>query len=267
MKTEYNLQDICNQVINVAKKAGAFIKGERKNFTIDRVEVKSMNNLVSYVDKEAEKIIVENLMPLIENAGFITEEETIHQDKKEFNWVIDPLDGTTNFIHNIPCYAVSIALLKGNEILVGVVYEINMNECFYAWKNGGAYMNGEKIEVSKTPVLAQTLLATGFPYYDYRRLANYMGLFNDLMQSTRGVRRLGSAATDLVYTACGRFDAFYEYSLHIWDVAAGILIVLEAGGKVNDFKGGNNYLSGKELCASNGLIHNELLKKIGIYFK
>jgi len=262
-----NLQHICLQVCEIAKKAGHFIKTERKNFKPEMVEIKALNSLVSYVDKESEKMIVEDLSILLPEAGFETEEETIDKKGERFKWIIDPLDGTTNFIHGIPTYAVSLALMDNDEIVVGVIYEVNMDECFYAWKNGGAYLNGEKISVSRVDKLNQSLLATGFPYYDYSRLDNYLNLFTDFMRSTLGVRRLGSAATDLAYVACGRFDAFYEYSLHSWDVAAGILLVQEAGGKVNDFRGGKNYIFGKELCASNGMVQQEMLDKIAFYFK
>lgn len=253
-----NYQEICLKVCDIAKQAGAFIRAERNKITAHQVEVKSLNSLVTYVDKTSEKMLVEALQQLLPEAGFITEEETIDKKSENLSWIIDPLDGTTNFIHGVPCFSVSIALMEKGKVVIGVIYEVNLNECFYAWKNGGAFLNGIKINVTTTTNISDTLLATGFPYYDYEHIQSYLNLLAELMEKTRGIRRLGSAATDLAYVACGRFDAFYEYSLHAWDVAAGALIVQEAGGKVTDFEGGNNYIFGKEINASNGYIHQEL---------
>lgn len=253
-----NYQEICLKVCDIAKQAGSFIRAKRNKILAHQIEVKSLNSLVTYVDKTSEKMLVEALQKLSPEAGFITEEETIHKKSESLIWVIDPLDGTTNFIHGIPCFSVSIALMEREEVVVGVIYEVNMDECFYAWKNGGAFLNGNKINVTTTKNLSDTLLATGFPYYDYKHMRSYLKILSELMEKTRGIRRLGSAATDLAYVACGRFDAFYEYSLNAWDVAAGALIVQEAGGKVTDFDGGNNYIFGKEINASNGHIHQEL---------
>ena len=145
---------------------------------------------------------------------------------------------------------------------MGVILEINLNECFYAWQGGGAYLNGEKIQVSKSEKLKDTLLATGFPYYDYGKMDAYLNLLKELMEKTSGLRRLGSAATDLAYVACGRFDGFYEYGLSPWDVAAGIILVKEAGGKVTDFSGQNNFLFGGEILAANSEVFKELLDVI-----
>jgi myo-inositol-1(or 4)-monophosphatase len=253
-----NYQEICLKVCEIAKQAGAFIRAERNKIVAHQVEVKSLNSLVTYVDKTSEKMLVEALQELLPDAGFITEEETINKKSENLSWIIDPLDGTTNFIHGVPCFSVSIALMEEGKVVIGVIYEVNLDECFYAWKNGGAFLNGEKINVTTTKKLSDTLLATGFPYYDYERMQSYLKLLAELMEKTRGIRRLGSAATDLAYVACGRFDAFYEYSLHPWDVAAGVLIVQEAGGAVTDFEGGDNYIFGKEIIASNGYIHQEL---------
>lgn len=255
---QLNLSFITEQITLVAKQAGAFIKTERTKFNRSDIEVKGQNDFVSYVDKTAERIIVGGLENLIPEAGFITEEKTINKQGLEYNWVIDPLDGTTNFIHSVPCFAVSIGLLYQEEIIAGVIYEINLDECFYAFKNGGAFCNGNKINVSPANKLKDSLLVTGFPYYDYSKLDEYMNLFRYLMQHTHGLRRLGSAATDMAYVACGRFDAFYEYSLKPWDVAAGIIIIKEAGGAICDFKGGSNFLFGQEIIASNNGIFNEL---------
>lgn len=257
-----DLKKLTNDVSVVAKEVGIFILQECAKITAHDIETKSQNSLVTYVDKTAEKKIIEVLTQLIPEAGFIAEEGTSDKKGETYNWIIDPLDGTTNFIHGIPTYCVSIGLLKDNELVLGVIYEPNRDELFYAWLNGGAYLNGKPIHVSKTEALCDSLLATGFPYYDYKRLEAYMDILKWLMHNSRGVRRIGSAAIDLAYVACGRFEAFYEYSLNPWDVAAGAIIVKEAGGSVTDFKGENNYLFGSEIIASNKLMEAELLDKI-----
>jgi myo-inositol-1(or 4)-monophosphatase len=261
-----HLKEVTHQVINIAKEAGAFIREQRKTFTPDKIELKGLNDLVSYVDKSAEQIIVAALQQVLPDAGFITEEKTINQVGERYNWIIDPLDGTTNFIHGLPVYSVSIALQEYDELVLGVVYEINQDECFYAWKNSKAYLNGEPISVSATPTIDKCLLATGFPYYDFTKQPAYIGLFTELMRNCHGLRRLGSAAVDLAYTACGRFDGFYEYNLNAWDVAAGIVIVRQAGGEIVNFKGGSEVLNTRELLATNGKITGEMLATIQKYF-
>ncbi len=247
----YNLKAICDEVCILAKNVGNFINEERPSFTSDKVEVKGKNDFVSYVDKHAEQMIVKRLQELIPDAGFIVEEGTIENRGDVYNWIVDPLDGTTNFIHGLPCFAVSIALMKNDELVIGVIYEINLKECFYAWEGSKAYLNGIEITVSNTERVEDMLVATGFPYYDYSRIDEYMNLLTYFMKNTRGLRRMGSAATDLAYVACGRFDGFYEYCLQPWDVAAGAFIVTRAGGKVSDFKGAGNYLFGREIIAGN----------------
>lgn len=260
------LQELCNTTIEIAKKVGSYIRNERNQFGKYNYEVKSHNSFVTKVDKEAERIIVNGLEQIIPEAGFIAEEGTSEKTSENYNWVIDPLDGTTNFIHGLPIFAVSIALMHKQEIVLGVVYEINNDECFYAVKNGGAFMNGQEIHVSKTPTLKDALLATGFPYYDYDKLESYTKLLGHFAKTSQGLRRFGSAATDLAYVACGRIDAYYEYSLSPWDVAAGALIVQEAGGSVSTFKNTDNYIFGKEIVATNKVMHAEIIQSIGMYF-
>ena len=255
-------QAITKKVIDIAKRAGAFIREERKTFTNDKVEYKGVNDMVSFVDKTAEKIIVAELSKLLPEAGFLTEEKTINKTGERYNWIIDPLDGTTNFIHGLPVYSVSIALQEYDELVVGVVYEINLDECFYASKGSAAFLNGKEISVSTSSSINNSLLATGFPYYDFSKQAAYLALFTEFMKSCHGLRRLGSAAVDLAYTACGRFDGYYEYNLNPWDVAAGILIVRQAGGEVVNFKGGPEILNSRELLATNGNITQEMLATI-----
>lgn len=247
-------KDLCLFTCDVARSTGKFMLEERKNFDASRIESKGLHDLVSYVDKESEKRIIAALQVLLPESGFIAEEGTSTKHGERFNWVIDPLDGTTNFIQGVPIYAVSIGLLDGDQLVLGVVYEVGRDECFYAWENGGAYLNNERIHVSERNDIHDALLATGFPYNDFSKLDDYMATLKWTMTNGRGVRRLGSAATDLAYVACGRFDAFWEYDLKPWDVAAGAVIVKEAGGVVTDYKDGNNYLFGREIVATNGLI-------------
>jgi myo-inositol-1(or 4)-monophosphatase len=261
------LQNIVNQVIEVAKQAGDFIREERRSFDPDKIEYKGLNDMVSYVDKNAERIIVEGLKKILPESGFITEEKTTTTVGERYNWIIDPLDGTTNFIHGVPAFSVSIALKEYDELVLGVVYEINQDECFSAYKDAPAYLNGKEISVSKNNTVATSLIATGFPYYDFTKQAAYIELFTELMKSSHGLRRIGSAAVDLAYTACGRFDAFYEYNLNAWDVAAGIVIVKQAGGEILNFKGGSEVLEARELLATNTKITGEMLTAIQKYFK
>ncbi|MDP4210334.1 MAG: inositol monophosphatase family protein [Bacteroidota bacterium] len=254
-----NYEDICKLVINASKEAGDFIRTEAQKFSLDKIEVKGLHNFVSYVDKSAEQLLVDALHKILPEAGFITEEGTKGNDGEQLKWVIDPLDGTTNFIHGLPAYSVSLALMDGDETVVGVVYEINQNECFYSWKGGAAYLNGKQIQVSKAQTVQDSLIATGFPYYDFDKMKAYLASLEYIMKHSHGARRIGSAAVDLAYVACGRFEAFYEYSLQPWDVAAGAFILQQAGGKVCDFKGGSDYIFGQELIATNGSIHEEFL--------
>lgn len=262
-----NLEILCQDVVVLAKQAGAFIRTEAGKFKAESVEFKGLNDMVSYVDKTSEEMIVAKLQQLLPEAGFITEEKTVVKTAERYNWVIDPLDGTTNFIHGLPVYSVSIALKEYEELVLGVVYEINQDECFYAWKDAPAYLNGKEIHVSDKPTVSESLIATGFPYYNFEKADSYMNLFKDLMQSCHGLRRLGSAAVDLAYTACGRFDAYYEYNLNDYDMAAGIIIVKQAGGKVFDFTGGGNMLKTRDVIATNGKVSQELLNKIMFAFR
>lgn len=260
------LELIGKQVIEVSKQAGDFIRQERQSFSSAKVEYKGLNDMVSYVDKTAEEIIVAGLEKILPEAGFITEEKTKNKIADRYNWIIDPLDGTTNFIHGLPVFSVSIALKEYDELVLGVVYEINLDECFYAWKGSPAYLNGQEIKVSDCPSISQSLIATGFPYYDFVKQEQYIKLFTHLMQNCHGLRRLGSAAVDLAYTAAGRFDTYYEYNLNAWDAAAGVVIVRQAGGQVVNFSGGDEVLEKRELLATNGKMTEEMLQAIKKYF-
>lgn len=263
---EINLDSIRKEVIRISREVGNFIQHEQSRLSKNNIEEKGHNDFVTYVDKAAETLLVSELSVLIPNSGFITEEKTVAQEEKDFVWIIDPIDGTTNFIHGLPLFSISIALMQGNRIVLGVVLEVTNNECFHSIIGEPAYLNETKIAVSQRSSLEESLIVTGFPYKDEGRLEAWMRLFMHLIKHTHGVRRLGSAAIDLAYVACGRFEAFYEYGLSEWDVAAGGFIVKQAGGEVTDFKGENNWIFGKELIAGNGKINYELFLTIHNYF-
>lgn len=257
-----DLQKIFEQTRSLVLETGAFIRHERTRFNNEKIEYKGVANMVSYVDKTAEEKLVAGLSKLLPEAGFITEEGTINKRGERYEWVIDPLDGTTNFIHGFPPYSVSVALKEGDSTILGIVYEITRDECFYALRGGAAYVNQHKISVSTQEKLETSLLMTGFPYDTLGKLEAWLKLFGSFAGQTHGVRRLGSAAVDLSYVACGRIEGFYEYNLNAWDVAAGAFIVQQAGGKVTDFSGTSDFIGNRTLVASNGLIQDEMLRVI-----
>jgi len=261
-----NYELLCAKVIAITRLTGNFIRKEAMAFDANKIEYKGLNDMVSYVDKNAEKQLVRNLTKLLPDAGFITEEETVNTIGKTFTWIIDPLDGTTNFIHGIPTFSISIALYEENVPVIGVVYEINRGEMFSTYKGGAAYLNNKEIRVSKNSNLSQCLLATGFPYYQFDKQPQYMQLFTEMMQKCHGLRRIGSAAVDLAYVACGRFDAYFEYNLNSYDVAAGAYLVQQAGGKILNFAGGDEFIETREVLATNGIITDEILTSIKKYF-
>jgi myo-inositol-1(or 4)-monophosphatase len=254
-----DLERICMQAANAVKKAGEYIMEQHRNGVNREIEEKGEHDFVTIVDKTAEKILVNELDKILPEAGFIAEEGTNSVKGTTYNWVIDPIDGTTNFIHGAFPFAVSVALIENRTPVAGVILELGFNECFYAWKGGGAYMNGKPIRVSKTKTLHSSLIATGFPYTDFSKLEGFMETMDWFMKNSRGLRRLGSAATDIAWVACGRYDGFYEYGLKAWDVAAGVIILQEAGGRCADFSGKEDYLFGGELICTNGLNHDEFV--------
>lgn len=258
---DYN--KICEQTCKLARETGEFIIGERNKLCVSGIEAKGKNDFVTLVDKASEERLVEGLKHILPGSGFIAEEGTAEQNNEAYIWIIDPIDGTTNFIHGAPPYSISIALQYDKETVVGVIYEMSADECFYAYKGGGAFLNEKKITVSSINKLSSSLLATGFPYTDFGRLQSFMKTMEYFFHNSHGVRRLGSAAVDLAYVACGRYEGFYEYNLNAWDVAAGAYIVQMAGGKVSDFNGGEDYLFGRELIASNSHIFEEFKGAVG----
>lgn len=250
------------EVVEISGQVGGFIAEETLRFDKSKIEHKtSFNNLVSYVDKEAERFLVKELSKILPGSGFLAEEGTSSLGSIDYRWIIDPLDGTTNFTHGLPPYAVSIALAKADKVVLGIVYEVTRKECFHATIESPACCNGKPIRVASTISLNESLLATGFPYYHFDKREEYLNIIKTFLELSHGVRRMGSAATDLAYVACGRMEGFFEYNLNPWDVAAGALIVAQAGGKVSDFKGGDNFLFGGEICAA-GATHAEMLAVI-----
>lgn len=257
-----NIENITQQVMDLSKETGRFILDEWDKLSEEHIEAKGLHDFVTNVDMQSEKKLVEGLKKILPEAGFIVEEETIKKKGDELNWIVDPLDGTTNYIHGITPFAISIALSHHGNIIMGVVYELGFDEMFYSWEGSPAYMNDRRISVSQTPTIEESIIATGFPYNDFSRLKPYLQSLEYFMRNSHGIRRFGSAATDLCYTACGRFEAFYEYSLKPWDVAAGSFIVRQAGGRVSDFSGGDKYLFNQEMVAANERVFDPFLKDI-----
>jgi myo-inositol-1(or 4)-monophosphatase len=257
---------ICKEVIELTNEVGDFILKEKNKFNPSDIQKKGFNDLVSYVDKVSEERLIIGLSKILPGSGVLGEEGGGNFNSK-YTWVIDPLDGTTNFIHRLPCFAISIALFENMVPVIGVINELNFKECFTAIKGEGAKLNGKKITVSVQDNLEDSLIATGFPYNDFGLQKEYMKLFEELMKCTQGLRRLGSASVDLCYVAMGRFEAFYEYGLKPWDVSGGALIVQEAGGKLSDFYGGKDYIFGKSIVASNSHLHNPFMKIVMKHFK
>jgi myo-inositol-1(or 4)-monophosphatase len=254
-----DLARIEKEVVELSEEVAEFIRYEGANFDKARIEQKEgFNNLVSYVDKEAENRLVKALGKILPGSGFLAEEGTSVKGTNDYQWIIDPLDGTTNFTHGFPLFAISIGLAKANEMVLGAIYEVTSRECFHSSKNGLAYCNDKEIKVSPVKNLNEGLLATGFPYYHLDKMDAYLEIIKTFLTKTHGIRRLGSAATDLAYVACGRLEGFFEYNLNPWDVAAGGFIVQQAGGKVTDFSGGPDYLFSGQLCAGCA-VHPEML--------
>jgi myo-inositol-1(or 4)-monophosphatase len=343
------LLEITFKVAELARETGLFITGEAAGFNPEMAEKKGLHDFVSYVDVEAEKMIIKGLSEILPGSGFFTEEGTsagnegsisggkskltgksdsggvvagtaAAADEKRnlsgntgdeagergddtgdtsdmagaagergddagdtsdmagaagergnnntgsmYTWIVDPLDGTTNFMHGLPPYSISIALSEEGKIVAGVVYIVTSDEMFTATIKGGAWLNGSRISVSDASRIEDSLIATGFPYKNFSRLGSFMGALDYFIRNTHGVRRMGSAAVDLAYVACGRFDAFFEYNLNPWDVAAGALLVREAGGIASDFSGDGDNLTGAETIASNSLLYDNFRKIVGTF--
>ena len=277
---DFMLEELTRGVCEIAKQAGAYIREERRKFSLESVERKHAHDYVSYVDKGSEKQIVSALRQLLPEAGFITEEGTtkmeegrckmeedsaISPQSSALAWVVDPLDGTTNFIHQYAPYAVSIALLQGKEILIGVVYEVCHDECYCAWKGGGAYveLKGEslKLKVSNQKI-QDALLCLQLPYNSDAYKPVIKHLIDKLYGNVGSIRMCGSAAMALCYVASGRYDGYAEKYIGQWDFMAGALIVKEAGGMVTNYEGSEDFTQGNNVVATNGVIQQDLLNVI-----
>lgn len=262
-----DLEKLTRQAIQAVRETAVFLHTEVSRVQPGQVEEKHLNGLVSYVDRTAEEMLVERLHKILPEATFITEEETVEQHQSAaLQWIIDPLDGTTNYLYGLPHYSISVGLRAGTEMLSGIVHHVPNNELFYAWREGGAWCNDERIRVSSRDIMRKALVATGFPYHNFSRAEGWFKALRALVAEGRGVRRYGSAALDLAYVACGRFDIFFEYGLNSWDVAGGALLVHEAGGRVSDFTGGNNFVDGGEILACSAAIYDAALAIVGDAF-
>lgn len=261
------LTKILDQVQILVRETAKFILEESEKFKSVDIQSKGLHDYVSYVDLGSEKMLVAGLEKILPVAGFLAEEGTVDNNKENYCWVIDPLDGTTNFMHGLPVYSISIALTEGDDILLGVVYSIKSEEMFCATKGSGAWLNGLAISVSEVVSVKDMLVGTGFPFTNYKYLNPYLDTLRYFIENTHGVRRMGSAAIDLAYVACGRYDAFFEYNLNPWDVCAGILLIREAGGKVSDFSGEENNIRGEEIIASNKAVYKDFFKEVSSRMK
>lgn len=260
-------RDILNTALEAARKAGLYLLDNRGKLAAEAIGEKQRNDFVTEVDRTSEKIIIEHILSRFAGHGILAEEGGASGIGSEFRWIIDPLDGTSNFVHNVPVFCVSIALKRGDEMIAGVVFDPVRDETFSAVRGGGAHLNGVPIRVNANKDFSRAFLATGFPHLSKRHLPQFMRSFTDIFYHCAGVRRLGAAALDLCYTACGRFDAFWELALKPWDMAAGSLIVQEAGGMVSDFWGGQTHLESGFLVAGNPAIQKRLTEILSIYFE
>lgn len=225
------------------------------------IEYKGETDPVSQADRESQKAVIKVIKKAFPWHGILAEEDGVNEMGKEFCWIIDPLDGTVNFVHGVPAFCVSVALKCKKEIVAGVVYAPVLKEIFFAEKGKGSFLNGKKIKVSAVKDLIRALPVTGFPYYVREKSGRVMKNFFNIMMKTQGMRRLGSAALDLAYVACARFDFFWEEGLKPWDIAAGALLVKEAGGIVSDYKGNKDFIFADTMLASNSTgMHKKVME-------
>lgn len=259
------MHPLLNIATKAARNAGNIIVRYVDRIDTLNISQKSLNDFVSEVDRLAEQEIINTIRKAYPNHGILAEESGEQGAQDETCWIIDPLDGTTNFLHQFPQFSVSIGVRHKNQVEQAVVYDPMRQEMFSASKGSGSQLNGRRIRVSKAISLDSGLLGTGFPYRDFSLLENYINIFRDLMQNTAGIRRAGSAALDLAYVAAGRLDGFWEFALKPWDMAAGSLLIQEAGGMVSDLQGGNDYLNSGHIVAGNLKTHRALLEKVQQY--
>ena len=255
-----------NIAVKAARRAGQIINRASNDLDLIQVTTKQPNDFVTEVDKKAEEVIIETLRDAYPGYSILAEESGASAGKgsseSDYQWIIDPLDGTTNFIHGFPQYSVSIALAYKGQLNQALVYDVTRNEMFTASKGGGAFLNERRIRVSKCLKLEQALIGTGFPYRVFDHINAYLGIFKDLTERSSGIRRPGSAALDLAYVACGRLDGFWEFGLAPWDMAAGNLLITEAGGLVGDLSGGDQQMQTGNVVAGTPKIFSQLLQVI-----
>ncbi|MCL2345233.1 MAG: inositol monophosphatase [Desulfobulbus sp.] len=258
------MQPALNIAIKAARRAGQIINRASNDLDLLKVSTKQPNDFVTEVDKAAEAAIIETLLEAYPTHGILAEESGRQTGRggEECQWIIDPLDGTTNFIHGLPQYAVSIALARGGVLEQAVVFDPNRNELFTASKGGGAFLNERRIRVSRRAKLGEALIGTGFPYRIFEHIDLYLAIFKELAQKTAGQRRPGAASLDLAYVASGRYDGFWEFGLAPWDMAAGALLIAEAGGLISDLRGEANYLETGNVVAGTPKVFAPLLKLI-----
>ncbi len=253
------MHPMLNIAVKAARRAGNLIHRAADNIDHLTVTKKSHSDYVSEVDRAAEQTIIDTLLDAYPDHAILAEESGI-QGQSEYVWIIDPLDGTTNFLHGVPQYAVSIALQHNGLLTQAVIYDPTKNDLFTATRGRGAFLNDRRIRVSKRRELADSLIGTGFPYTRFEHLEPYMAILREFMQKTSGLRRPGSASLDLAWTAAGRYDGFFETGLKAWDIAAGCLLITEAGGMVGDLQGKDGYLKSGHICAGNPNIYEQMLK-------
>ncbi|MFG5778129.1 inositol monophosphatase family protein [Comamonas sp. J-3] len=264
-----SLHPMLNMAIKAARAAGAIINRAALDVEAVRVSTKQVNDFVTEVDQQAEQAIIETLLTAYPGHGILAEESGNEYGNRNSDhiWIIDPLDGTTNFIHGFPVYCVSIALAVNGRVEQAVVYDPTRNDLFTATRGRGAFLNERRIRVSKRTMLRDTLITTGFPFRPGDNFKQYMAMLGDVMQRTSGVRRPGAAALDLAYVAAGFSDGFFETGLSIWDVAAGSLLVTEAGGLVGNFTGEADFLEQREILAATPRIYGQLVPVLAKYSK
>lgn len=255
-----------NIAVKAARRAGSIINRATLDLDLVKVSSKRHNDFVTEVDRAAEAAIIETLREAYPEHAILAEESGA-SGESEHTWIIDPLDGTTNFIHGFPQFAVSIALAHNGVVTQAVVYDPSRNEMFTASKGRGAYLNERRIRVSKRTKLQEALVGTGFPFRVFHHVDAYLAIFRELMEKTAGLRRPGAAALDLAYVAAGRFDGFYEFGLSPWDMAAGSLLITESGGLVGDLSGESEYLRSGNIVAGNPKIFAQLLQVIAPHIK
>lgn len=248
--------------IEAAKLAGRLLVDNLGRITNRDIERKKDFDFVTEVDLESERLIVSCIKEHFPGHSIFSEESALEDINGQYRWIIDPLDGTTNYIHTYPAFAVSIALEYEDEIVLGVVYDPSRDELFYGEKGVGAFLNGNPIHISRISQMNDSLLATGFPFRSKEYLDTYLAAFASLFQQVSGIRRMGSAALDFAYLACGRCDGFWEIGLSPWDIAAGSLLVMEAGGLMTDFSGGDQHIWTGNVVAGNKSIHREVLRVV-----